>query len=133
MSPTLLPVVGSISESSGSNEFIENDGSSQIAETPAQYEELKFECDESVEFWKNFQKDGLYDTNQNLSEVVNVANRFASKGADAMSYWLVRYSNATFLTGLSYVHSLIYLIPLLVSACVQYCTYSFFLFLHTLS
>ena len=58
-------------------------------QTPAEYENSKFDCDDSVEFWRNFQKDGLFEANENLREVVNVANRFASKGGDALSYWLV--------------------------------------------
>lgn len=62
---------------------------SSTAQSPAEYENTRFECDPSVEFWMNFQKDGLYEANENLSEVVNVANRFASKGGDALSYWFV--------------------------------------------
>ncbi len=57
--------------------------------SPAEYENKIFECDASVQGWKDFQRSGLSDSSDNIREIVNVANRFINKGEDAINYWLV--------------------------------------------
>ena len=57
--------------------------------SPAEYENTRFHCDSSVEFWKDFQSTGLKDAQDNVREIINVANRFVGKGGDALDYWLV--------------------------------------------
>ena len=59
--------------------------------SPAEYENSRFECDETVEFWLNFQRLELSDARDNIRDVLNVANRFVGKGGDALSYWLVGF------------------------------------------
>ena len=57
--------------------------------SPAEYENTRFHCDSSVGFWKDFQSTGLKDAQDNVREIINVANRFVGKGGDALDYWLV--------------------------------------------
>ena len=71
----------------------DNDTETSICEkkkhSPAEYENSLFQCDETVEFWFNFQRSGLNNASENMSEILNVSNRFAMKGGDALIYFIV--------------------------------------------
>ena len=56
--------------------------------TPAEHEKGKFVCHSSVEFWNNYNNDGLYEAQDYFEVARGVSNRFLSKGGDALSYWL---------------------------------------------
>ncbi len=56
--------------------------------SPAAYENTKFKCEDSVEFWMNLNRDGKMGSSDMLQEVTKVANSFVSKGGDALYYWL---------------------------------------------
>lgn len=78
---------------------------------PGLEENDKFECDESVEFWRDFQKDGVATAQENIQSLGRVATSFASLGPEGMSYWLVRFRVVDFyivdqvaLRGSAYTH-----------------------------
>ena len=56
---------------------------------PGMAENAKFQCEESVEFWQEFQRDGFWSAQENLRELGNVGTRFAQMGPEALSHWLV--------------------------------------------
>ena len=66
---------------------------SSITETtqpssPAEIENVKFECDETVQFWQDFQRDGFASVQDNVRELAAIASRFAAKGPDGIDFWL---------------------------------------------
>lgn len=66
---------------------------SQSSETtqpssPAEIENTKFECDETVQYWQDFQRDGFASAQENARELAAVASRFAAKGPDGIDYWV---------------------------------------------
>ena len=56
---------------------------------PGMAENAKFQCEESVGFWQEFQRDGFWSAQENLRELGNVGTRFAQMGPEALSHWLV--------------------------------------------
>jgi hypothetical protein len=56
---------------------------------PGLKENKKFACDESVQFWRNFQSDGFLSDSQNAQALADVSSRFAAKGPAGISYWVV--------------------------------------------
>jgi len=71
---------------SASNDF--KSASIEKYENPAEYERIKFQCDDSVEFWHNFNKDSTMEDSDFLRIIYEVSNRFVDKGPEAVSYWL---------------------------------------------
>jgi ubiquinone/menaquinone biosynthesis C-methylase UbiE len=56
--------------------------------TPAESENTKFQCDNTVQFWIDFNRDGQMEAPDYIRNVVEVSDRFLNKGGEAMSYWL---------------------------------------------
>lgn len=65
----------------------ENDAQPSQASSPAEIENAKFQCDKTVAFWRDFQRDGFETAQANARELAAVASRFASKGPDGIDYW----------------------------------------------
>jgi ubiquinone/menaquinone biosynthesis C-methylase UbiE len=61
--------------------------------SPAERENDKFFCDESVEFWRNFQINGFDSAEQNLQKFAQLASRFA-QNPDSLDYF-VRHGGRT--------------------------------------
>ena len=59
------------------------------SQKPGMAENAKFQCEESVKFWQEFQRDGFWSAQENLRELGNVGTRFAQMGPEALSHWLV--------------------------------------------
>lgn len=59
------------------------------SQKPGMAENAKFQCEESVEFWQKFQRDGFWSAQENLRELGNVGTRFAQIGPEALGHWLV--------------------------------------------
>jgi hypothetical protein len=59
---------------------------------PGLDENEKFECDEYVSFWRDFQSGGFASAEENARSLANVASSFTSLGPEGLSYWLVRLS-----------------------------------------
>lgn len=58
-----------------------------------------FQCDESVDFWRNFQRAGLESTEQNLRAIPAVASSFVGKGPNAISYWVRHVGRSAYFAG----------------------------------
>jgi hypothetical protein len=56
---------------------------------PGLGENEQFACDESVQFWRNFQSDGFLSDSQNAQALADVSSRFMAKGPAGISYWVV--------------------------------------------
>ena len=56
--------------------------------TPAEYENSVFQCDETVNFWIDFNRDGSMTAEDYTRGALDVSNRFRNKGGEAMSYWI---------------------------------------------
>jgi len=56
--------------------------------TPAEYENIKFQCDETVNFWMDFNRQGLYETQDYIKDMTDVSDRFFAKGGEALRYWI---------------------------------------------
>lgn len=66
---------------------------------PGADENVIFQCDETVEFWREFQKNGLESTEQNLPAIANVASDFLDKGPNAISYWVRHVGRSGYFVG----------------------------------
>ncbi|KAG7360859.1 methyltransferase UbiE family protein [Nitzschia inconspicua] len=55
--------------------------------TPGMAENSKFDCDESVAMWRDFQSAGFGTVENNLNEMSRVASRFAAMGPQAQSFF----------------------------------------------
>ncbi|KAG7357042.1 methyltransferase UbiE family protein [Nitzschia inconspicua] len=55
--------------------------------TPGMAENSKFDCDESVAMWRDFQSAGFGTVEDNLNEMSRVASRFAAMGPQAQSFF----------------------------------------------
>jgi hypothetical protein len=55
---------------------------------PGMAENAKFDCDESVAMWRDFQAAGFGTLEDNLNDMSRVANRFAAMGPQAQSFFL---------------------------------------------
>jgi len=60
----------------------------KLFSSPAEYENPKFQCDDSVYFWIDYNREGLYENQDFVNEINGVSNRFLTKGGDALSYWI---------------------------------------------
>eukprot|EP00986_Skeletonema_menzelii_P021390 scaffold34360_cov177-Skeletonema_menzelii.AAC.2 len=59
-----------------------------------------FKCDDSVEFWRNFQIDGFQSAQENLVELSNISRRFiTSQDPDAISYWVKHVGRSCYFFG----------------------------------
>ena len=56
---------------------------------PGSKENEKFDCDESVQFWRDFQSDGFLSDSQNARALADVSSRFMAKGSAGIRYWVV--------------------------------------------
>jgi len=72
------------------NKNLSNAGTSESPSnpTPSAYENSKFQCDESVELWRNYNIEGNYETQDFIRRINSVSNGFLTKGGKALSYWL---------------------------------------------
>ena len=97
---TLVPStfqLGSTVESIAEGEISAADAPTRMAESrinksednrsPAEVENEKFDCDPTVEFWRNFQIDGLESAQENAQNLASVISNFASS-RDGLNYWL---------------------------------------------
>lgn len=68
-----------------------NDGASIASSPPSPGldDDGKFECDDSVRFWRDFQVDGFATAQENARSLAEVSGRFANLGPDGLSYWVV--------------------------------------------
>lgn len=56
--------------------------------SPGEEENKKFVCnDDTVEFWKEFNRDGTYETENFIAVLTDVSNRFLTLGGEALGYW----------------------------------------------
>jgi len=60
----------------------------KLFSSPAEYENTKFKCDDSVYFWRDYNREGLYEQKDYIKEINDVSNRFVTKGGDALNYWI---------------------------------------------
>ena len=59
-----------------------------------------FKCDDSVEYWRNFQRDGFKSPQDNLIEISNISRRFiTSQDRDAISYWIKHVGRSSYFFG----------------------------------
>lgn len=56
--------------------------------SPAEYENDRFQCDDNVYFWRDYNREGLYETQDYMKEINNVSNRFLRRGGGALNYWI---------------------------------------------
>jgi len=56
--------------------------------TPAEYENTKFQCEENIQFWMDYNRQGLYETQDYIKVITDVSSRFLAKGGEALSYWI---------------------------------------------
>jgi len=56
--------------------------------SPGEFENTKFQCDENVKVWADLNRDGTMEPSDRIAEIVKIGNRFASKGGEALNYWL---------------------------------------------
>jgi len=55
---------------------------------PGQAENELFQCDDTVAFWRDFQRDGFFTAQENMQGIAKVASSFASLGPNGLNYWL---------------------------------------------
>jgi hypothetical protein len=60
----------------------------QSSPSPGLAENSKFDCDESVAWWRDFQSAGLGTVEDNLNEMSQVASRFVAMGPQAQSFFV---------------------------------------------
>lgn len=68
---------------------VDEDTFSASSPFPGRDENHLFQCDKSVDFWKNFQRNGFHSSSSNGREFARVGSKFASYGADGIDFWLV--------------------------------------------
>jgi len=56
--------------------------------SPAEMENSKFQCDETVQFWQDFQRSGFDSAEENTRELAAITSRFAAKGPDGIDFWM---------------------------------------------
>jgi ubiquinone/menaquinone biosynthesis C-methylase UbiE len=56
--------------------------------TPASYENKIFTCDPSVTFWREYNIDNTMTETDFLQTISSVAQKFTSRGGEALNYWL---------------------------------------------
>lgn len=74
------PFVGESSSSSATQVTVQPVSSSGAIENS------KFKCGETVQFWKDFQRDGFASAQENAIELAAIAARFAQKGPDGIDF-----------------------------------------------
>jgi hypothetical protein len=57
------------------------------SQAPGSTENNKFQCDESVRMWRDFQASGFSSTEENLDQMRQVAARFASMGPESRQFF----------------------------------------------
>lgn len=79
--------------------------------TPAESENAKFQCDDTVQFWIDYNIDGHMEAQDYIRNAVDVSNRFLNKGSEARNYWLRHnartgyfFTNAALGTAASQLH-----------------------------
>lgn len=55
--------------------------------SPAEIENEKFDCDETVDFWRNFQINGLHSAQENSQNIASIVSNFV-RTPEGTSYWL---------------------------------------------
>jgi len=70
--------------------------------SPAEIENEKFACDETVAFWRNFQINGFEDASNNVRNIANIVESI-SQNPDRANYW----ARATGRTGYFVVNALL--------------------------
>ena len=73
------------------NGHISGNGANATPPSPGLDENAKFDCDESVEYWRSFQSSGFWSAHENVQEIVSIGTRFAQRGPKGLNYWLVRF------------------------------------------
>jgi len=56
--------------------------------SPGSEENSLFVCDETVDFWREFQRDGFEPAEKNTQTMAEVAAAFLQKGPTGLSYWI---------------------------------------------
>jgi hypothetical protein len=90
------------SASSSATPVNEEKGSSSTATptSPALRENEIFDCDSSVEFWREFGNQNNPRTLQtNIADIAAIASRFAAQGPDALRYWLRHTGRSSYFAG----------------------------------
>lgn len=86
-----VPTVEGVATATDATGSMPDDSSSvggAEAAKPGMAENAKFQCEDSVEFWSSFQREGFSTAQENLQELGNIGTRFAQMGPEALSYWL---------------------------------------------
>ena len=74
--------------------------SSSSSSSPGLDENKLFNCDDSVEYWRNFQIDGFRSAQQNLAEMASISRRFVTlSDSDAISYWFKHVGRSSYFLG----------------------------------
>eukprot|EP00574_Skeletonema_japonicum_P000561 CAMPEP_0201738508 /NCGR_PEP_ID=MMETSP0593-20130828/45287_1 /ASSEMBLY_ACC=CAM_ASM_000672 /TAXON_ID=267983 /ORGANISM="Skeletonema japonicum, Strain CCMP2506" /LENGTH=496 /DNA_ID=CAMNT_0048232729 /DNA_START=168 /DNA_END=1658 /DNA_ORIENTATION=- len=77
-----------------------DDANKALPSSPGLDENHLFKCDDSVEYWRNFQRDGFQSAQENLLEISNVSRRFiTSQDSDAVSYWAKHVGRSGYFLG----------------------------------
>ena len=76
------------------------DTKSSSSSSPGLDENKLFNCDDSVEYWRNFQIDGFWSAQQNLAEMASISRRFVTlSDSDAISYWFKHVGRSSYFFG----------------------------------
>lgn len=68
--------------------------------SPGLDENHLFKCTGSVEYWRNFQRDGFQSPQENLLEISNISRRFiTSQDSDAIIYWAKHVGRSSYFLG----------------------------------
>lgn len=64
------------------------DSNSSTRPSPGFDENILFTCDPSVDFWREFQRNGLESAEKNVQSIAEISTSFAQKGPTALWYWI---------------------------------------------
>jgi ubiquinone/menaquinone biosynthesis C-methylase UbiE len=86
--------------SSSATPVNEDKSTSSTPTSPALRENAIFDCDSSVEFWREFGNQNNPRTLQsNIADIAAIASRFAAQGPDALRYWLRHTGRSSYFAG----------------------------------
>jgi ubiquinone/menaquinone biosynthesis C-methylase UbiE len=66
--------------------------------SPAEIENGKFDCEDNVKFWQDFQRNGFESTQENAQQLAAVASRFVAKGPDGIDFWMRHVARSGYFT-----------------------------------
>lgn len=63
---------------------------------PGLEENSKFQCEENVQFWRDFQKNGLTSARENAISIARVSTKFSALGPDGWKYFMKHVGRSTY-------------------------------------